>query len=213
MPFASIGRRRWCMVALASVGAAFISAPRAMADPTAVAPIQTLCDALIAVMKAGHSAPFQQRFNTLAPVVDQVFDLPAVLQVSVGPAWTSLTPDQQTTLEVAFRRYTLANYVSNFDNFAGQHFVVEPDTKSLPSGEQLAQTKIVSASGESHDLDYVMRNVGGSWKAVDVLADGSISRVAVQRSDFRRLVARGGAQALIESLNQKTNDLSGGTLT
>ena len=46
--------------------------------------------------------------------------------------------------------------------------------------------------------------------AVDVLADGSISRVAVQRSDFRRLVARGGAQALIDSLNQKTADLSGG---
>jgi len=35
----------------------------------------------------------------------------------------------------------------------------------------------------------------------------------VQRSDFRRLVERGGAQALIESLNQKTTDLSGGTLT
>ena len=57
-----------------------------------------------------------------------------------------------------------------------------------------------------------MRQEGGGWKAVDVLADGSISRVAVQRSDFRRLVSRGGAQALIESLNQKTNDLSGGAL-
>jgi phospholipid transport system substrate-binding protein len=58
-----------------------------------------------------------------------------------------------------------------------------------------------------------MRNVGGAWRVVDVLADGSISRVAVQRSDFRRLVERGGAKALIESLNQKTTDLSGGTLT
>ena len=57
-----------------------------------------------------------------------------------------------------------------------------------------------------------MRQEGGAWKAVDVLADGSISRVAVQRSDFRRLVSRGGAQALIESLNQKTTDLSGGAL-
>ena len=77
----------------------------------------------------------------------------------------------------------------------------------------MAQTKIVPASGESHELDYVMRQEGSAWKAVDVLADGSISRVAVQRSDFRRLVSRGGAQALIESLNQKTNDLSGGALT
>ena len=58
-----------------------------------------------------------------------------------------------------------------------------------------------------------MRQEAGGWRAVDVLADGSISRVAVQRSDFRRLVSRGGAQALIESLNHKTNDLSGGALS
>jgi phospholipid transport system substrate-binding protein len=58
-----------------------------------------------------------------------------------------------------------------------------------------------------------MRQEGSSWKAVDVLADGSISRVAVQRSDFRRLISRGGAQALIDSLNQKIADLSGGALT
>jgi phospholipid transport system substrate-binding protein len=213
MPFASIGRRRFCIMTLVSIGGAVVATRRTMADSAAVAPIRTLCDALLGIMKAGHSAPFQQRYNTLAPVVDKVFDLPVVLQVSVGPTWSSLASDQQSTLEVAFRRYTLANYVSNFDNFTGQHFEVEPDTKSLPNGEQLAQTKIIAASGESHDLDYVMRNVGGAWKAIDVLADGSISRVAVQRSDFRRLVARGGAQALIESLNQKTTDLSGGTLT
>ncbi len=213
MPFASIGRRRWCIMTVAAVGATIVATPRAMADSPAVAPIRTLCDALIEAMKAGHSAPFQQRYNALAPVVDRVFDLPVVLQVSVGPTWSTLAADQQSTLEVAFRRYTLANYVSNFDNFTGQRFEVEPDTKGLPNGEQLAQTKIISASGESHELDYVMRNVGGAWKAIDVLADGSISRVAVQRSDFRRLVARGGAQALIESLNQKTSDLSGGTLT
>ena len=175
-----------------------------------VAPIKDLCDALLRIMKAGSATPFAQRFAMLAPVIDRVFDLSAILQVSVGPAWSSLPPDQHATLLTAFRRYTIANYVNSFDNFTGQRFDVLPDTKSLPNGEQLAQTRIMSSSGESHELDYVMRPGGGSWKAVDVLADGSISRVAVQRSDFRRLVARGGAQALIDSLNQKTNDLSGG---
>jgi phospholipid transport system substrate-binding protein len=182
----------------------------ASADPGALAPIRQLCDALLTIMHAGSGTSFAQRFATLAPAVDHAFDLPAILQVSVGPAWSSLPADEQATLLVAFRRYTVANYVNSFDNFNGQHFDVQPDTRSLPNGEQLAQTRIVSSSGESHDLDYVMRQSGGAWKAVDVLADGSISRVAVQRSDFRRLVGRGGAQALIESLNKKTADLSGG---
>jgi phospholipid transport system substrate-binding protein len=209
MPLASIGRRRCLQVGLAWTGLA-LGLRRALADSGALAPIRQLCDALLRVMQAGSATPFAQRFAMLAPAVEHAFDLPAILQVSVGPAWSTLPPDQQSTLLVAFRRYTVANYVNSFDSFNGQHFDIQPDTKGLPNGEQLAQTRIVSSSGESHDLDYVMRQDGGAWRAVDVLADGSISRVAVQRSDFRRLVGRGGAQALIESLNKKTADLSGG---
>jgi phospholipid transport system substrate-binding protein len=212
MSFASIGRRRWLRGTLALAGIA-VALPRANADPAAVAPIRELCDHLLEIMRAGQATPFPQRFATLAPVIDRAFDLPAILQLSIGPSWSGLASDQQTGLLTAFRRYTVANYVNSFDNYNGQHFDVSPDTKSLPNGEQLAQTKIISSSGDSHELDYVMRRGGNAWRAVDVLADGSISRVAVQRSDFRRLVSRGGAQALIESLNHKTADLSGGALT
>jgi phospholipid transport system substrate-binding protein len=208
MPLSSIGRRRWLQVAMAWAGMA-VCLRRAKADPAAVNSIKDLCDALLRIMKAGSATPFAQRFAMLAPVIDRVFNVSAILQVSVGPAWASLPADQHAALLTAFRRYTIANYVNSFDNYTGQRFETLPDTKSLPNGEQLAQTRIISASGESHELDYVMRQ-DGTWKAVDVLADGSISRVAVQRSDFRRLVARGGGQALIDSLNQKTIDLSGG---
>ncbi len=212
MSLAQIGRRRCLGTALAIAGGALV-VPDAKADPGAVQPIRRLSDGLLSIMRAGSGTPFAQRFQMLTPEVDRAFDLPAVLQLSVGPTWSSLPPDQQTALLAAFRRYTVANYVNNFDNYNGQRFDILPDTKNLPNGEQLVQTKIVSASGDSHELDYVMRRTPSGWKAVDVLADGSISRVAVQRSDFRRLVARGGAQALIQSLNQKTSDLSGGALT
>ena len=39
-----------------------------------------------------------------------------------------------------------------------------------------------------------MRDDNGVWRAVDVLLDGSISRVAVQRSDFRKILANGDAE-------------------
>ena len=45
-----------------------------------------------------------------------------------------------------------------------------------------------------------------------LLAAGSISRVAVQRSDFRRILSNGGGNALLASLQRKTSDLSGGAL-
>lgn len=76
----------------------------------------------------------------------------------------------------------------------------------------MVQTRIVPASGESHHLDYVMRQVGGTWKVVDVLADRSISRVAVQRSKMRSPLANGGVPALLERLQRKTVEMSGGQL-
>lgn len=180
------------------------------AEEAAVAPIQQLNEALMNIMKAGVQVPFEKRFDMLAPVIDRVFDLEAILQESVGLTWPNLPPDQQAMLEKAFRRYTVASYVNSFDSYNGQRFEVAPETRAAGS-EQIVSTKIIPASGSGHDLDYVMRRNGQAWRVVDVLADGSISRVAVQRSDFRRLLTRGGASALAESLSTKSADLSEGT--
>ncbi len=212
MSLALVRRRHSLQLVLAAAAVA-PAGSAARADPAAVAPIRDLCSNLIGIMRAGQATPFPRRFDMLAPTVDRAFDLPAILQLSVGPSWAGLPPAEQAALLTAFRRYTVANYVNSFDSYNGQRCEVQPETKPLPNGEQVVQTQIVSHSGETHEIDYVMRPEAGAWKAVDVLADGSISRVAVQRSDFRRLVARGGAQALIESLNQKTSDLSGGALS
>ncbi len=175
-----------------------------------IVPIRALDEALLGIMRAGKAAPFQKRFDMLAPAVDRAFDLPHILRVSVGAAWSGLNPTLQTSLLGAFRRYTVASYVDNFDEFDGQHFEEQPATRALPDGEQVVVTRIVSRSGDSHQLDYVMQEQDGVWKAVDVLADGAISRVAVQRSDFRQLLDQGGATALMASLQRKTRDLSRG---
>ena len=135
-----------------------------------------------------------------------------MLATSVGPGWASLAPDEQNRLLDAFRRYTVATYVANFDSYAGQNFIVSPDTRSLNAGRVLVQTRIVPASGEPTELDYVMQPTGSGWKIVDVLAAGSISRVAVQRSDFRHLLSSGGSNALLASLQRKATDLSGGAI-
>ena len=57
-----------------------------------------------------------------------------------------------------------------------------------------------------------MRQTPAGWRVVDVLADGTISRVATQRSDFRSTLAHGGGQALVTTLQRKVSDLSGGSL-
>ena len=160
-------------------------------------------------MKAGQ-APFAQRYDQLAPVIDAVFDLVTILQTSVGLQWNAMSADQHSALLTAFRRYTIATYVANFDSFNGQRFEVSPATRALPNNEQVVTSRFIPASGDPYRLDYVMRQMSGSWQVEDVLADGTISRVAVQRSDFRRLLSQGGSAALVVSLQSKVAQLSGG---
>ena len=58
-----------------------------------------------------------------------------------------------------------------------------------------------------------MRDEDAGWKVVDVLLDGTISRVAVQRSDFASLVTAGSATPLISSLKSKVSLLSNGSMS
>ena len=67
-------------------------------------------------MRAGRSTPFPQRFDALAPSVDRAFDLETILKVSVGLRWDQLGPTMQAKLLKAFRRFTVATYVANFDS-------------------------------------------------------------------------------------------------
>ena len=182
---------------------------RAMDSLAVIAPIEQLVAGLRDVMRAGPGTPFPRRLDMLGPVIDRTFDLAAILEVSVGAFWPALPPEQQQMLAQAFRRYTVASYVNSFDNDNGLRFEVIPGIRAV-GREQVVQTRIIPKAGVSHELDYVMRLGPLGWRIVDVLAEGSISRVAVQRSDFRRLLARGGAQALADSLNSKSADLSDG---
>jgi phospholipid transport system substrate-binding protein len=181
------------------------------ADPEAGAPIQALNQALLAAMRAGKGTPFPQRYAALAPVAERAFDLPAILQASVGPRWASIPAAQQAALLDAFRKFTVSSYVANFSEFNGERIELVPDTRNL-GADQVVGTRITPANGEPTRIDYVMRRGPGGWRAVDVLLNGSISQVAVYRSDWRSALGS-GAEPLIDNLRRKVADLSGGTLS
>ena len=159
----------------------------------------------------GKGVPFQQRFDRLAPVIDRVFNLDAILQTSVGLRWSSLDDAARRTLFTVFRAFTVASYTANFDNDGGEKFEILPQTRASGS-DLIIETRLIASNGEPIRIDYVMRNGTGGWRVVDVLLDGSISRVAVQRSDFRSLLASGDPNPLIDSLRRKVTDLSGGAI-
>jgi phospholipid transport system substrate-binding protein len=197
--------------AAVALAAALMAAPVLAAEPPSAAPIAALNQAL-ETLEHNASQPFATRYAALAPVVDQAFDLPRILRTIVGLRWAQIPPAQQATLLTVFRAFTICNYVANFNSDSGDQFRLLPETRNVGS-DQVVETNIVPKNGDPTRIDYVMRQTPSGWHAIDVLAQGTISQAAVQRSDFRRLLESGDGTALIDSLRGKVQTLSGGSIT
>jgi ABC-type transporter MlaC component len=113
---AAPGLPRRSLLGIAVIAAAPLSRrPLAKTAPVdATSTMEHFNGALLAAMKSGGRTDFSSRFQALGPEVDQAFDLSAVLSVSVGPSWASLSPDQQSRLLDVFRRYTVGQLRCQF---------------------------------------------------------------------------------------------------
>ncbi|MBV8454112.1 MAG: ABC transporter substrate-binding protein [Deltaproteobacteria bacterium] len=195
-----------------SLALAFTSgvlAVRAQALPVdAQSNVQGFYDVLLSTMKNGRVLGQSERYARLAPVVAQVFDVPYMTRLAVGPAWASLSPAQQQQLVDAFRHYIAATYADRFDSYSGEQLQV---TGEQPyQADVIVKTKIIKADGEDTTLNYLMRQNQGTWQIADVYLDGTISQLAVQRSEFSSILRREGVDGLVMALNQKVDLLSRG---
>jgi phospholipid transport system substrate-binding protein len=113
-------------------------------------------------------------------------------------------------LRTAFQHYSIATYVAHFNEFDGERF----ELSSAPGGDQVVRVKIVAGKpgGEAHALGYVMRPTAGGWKPIDVTADSTVSQVLTQQEEIRSLFKKGGAPGLLARLQEKTAELSGGSV-
>ena len=173
----------------------------AQASDAARAPVQSLCDGLLAIMKGGKAMGPRGRAAAIGPVVDRVYDVPLMTRLTVGASWNTIAPADQTALVAAFRRMIVGQYAVNFDSFSGEKFTVDPKVETRGT-DSLVRTTLVQPHDAPVSIAYRLRASGGNWKVVDVFYRNSISQLATRRSDFSRVLATGGAKALIRHLDE-----------
>ncbi|CAN5398863.1 ABC transporter substrate-binding protein [soil metagenome] len=194
------------MIRLTGVAALLLAAQAATpavaqtADP-AGAPVQALADGLLAIMKGGKALGVSGRAAKIGPVVDRAFDIPLMTRLSIGPAWTTTAPADQTALVAAVRKLTIAQYAGNFDGWSGESFKIAPQVETR-GGDKLVRTTLAAPKGDATAIAYRLRQSGGQWKIIDVFYQNSVSQLATRRSDFAGVLAKGGAKALVAHLDQ-----------
>jgi phospholipid transport system substrate-binding protein len=202
--------RRFALAAgaLAAVGATSLAAIAAADPAAAIVTVSSLYDTLLAVMKEGPALGFKGRYDRLSPMVRAAFDFPLMTRLMVGPQWPNLTAVQQRQLVSAFSDFSAATYASRFDDYAGERFQVDPRPASS-NGGVIVHTKLVKSDGEPVELDYLLRESEGLWRIIDVYLSGTVSELATRRAEFSSVLRRGGPEALVDVLQQKTAELRG----
>lgn len=179
---------------------------RAALSPVPENNVQSFYATLLMTMKSGPSLGESGRYAQLAPVVQQLFDVPYMAQLAVGPSWASLNPAQQQQIIGAFGRYIAATYADRFGSYSGEQLQVLGE-RPLSYGT-LVQTRIIKSNGKPVTINYLMHQNAGAWQITDIYLDGTISQLATQRSEFSSILRDRGVAGLINRLNHKVDLLT-----
>jgi phospholipid transport system substrate-binding protein len=197
------------LIALAAV--AVLSVPRAAwtQDQDAARVVDDLHGALLSVMKEADALGYAGREERLTPVVGSCYDVAFMGRKSLGRHWKSLEAGQQEQFLAAFGKVTVANYAGRFDGWSGQVFEMlgaEPGVRDT----RIVKTRLLQPEDEDVQLDYRLHQTGAGWRVIDVYVNGTISELALRRSEYSALLEREGFEALMSAIDAKIGRLERG---
>jgi phospholipid transport system substrate-binding protein len=171
--------------------------------------IDALHTSLIDVMKNAVALGYEGREKALRSIVPSYFDVDYMARGSLGPHWNSADPEERSRYLEIFTRFMVANYAGRFDGYSGQSFETlgqEP----APRDTVIVKSRLLDPGGKNVELNYRMRQRDGAWKIIDVFLDGTVSELALRRSEFVSIVKRENLDALLIALDQKIAKLAAG---
>jgi phospholipid transport system substrate-binding protein len=175
--------------------------------PSAAPTVEKLHTTLIEIMKNAEALGYDGRYAQLTPVVEETFDLPFMARKSVGRHWKKLAEQEQACWTEAFQRLTTANYAGRFEGYSGESFETRAEELSIQD-TMMVLTTLVRPGDEDVQLNYRLRRVGDTWKIIDIFLDGTVSELALRRSEYSTVLKREGFEELVSTLNGKIAELA-----
>ena len=176
-----------------------------LASPT----VEKLHAALLGIMQSADELGYQGRYDAIDPVVGQTFDLPFMASKSVGRHWKKLLePDRDRWLGV-FVQVINSNYAGRFSDFSGEAFETLGEEPAIHD-TRVVRTRLTRPSEEAVQLNYRLREVDGEWRIIDIYLNGTVSELALRRSEYSAVLKRDGFEKLVSTLTNKVASLSQG---
>ncbi|MCS5637193.1 MAG: ABC transporter substrate-binding protein [Myxococcota bacterium] len=173
-------------------------------SPTAV--VERLHAGLLESMKNADEFGFQGRFEYIRPVVEETFDLGFMGSKSVGRHWKKLNRDEQEEWLDKFTGFIAANYAGNFDSYDGESFATLGE-QPAKRDTRVVLTELRVPGGDDVVFNYRLRETAGGWRIIDIYLKGTVSELALRRSDFSSTLKAKGFPELTAAVDRKIVEL------
>ena len=168
--------------------------------------IETFHAGLIDIMKHAKELGIQGRIDKLTPLMKETFDLDFMASKAVGRHWRKLSDEDKKRWIETFTRFTTANYAGRFTGYTGEKFVTK-SIEDAPRNTRMVLTEIIVPNDDDVQLNYRVIERDGKWKVIDVFLDGTVSELALRRSEYSSALKRDGFEQLLASVETKIKDL------
>lgn len=168
------------------------------AGPRAV--VEQAVSEVLAIL-ADRSLAREQRLKKIEAVAYSHFDFTTMSKLVLARNWRRFSPEQQEEFIVEFKRLLSRRYGTRLDRYSDEGVEVNGE-KPESRGDVTVLTEVVGGSFEGATINYRMRQMGGTWKAIDVVVEG-VSLVSSYRTQFRDLLGNGSTASLLERMREK----------
>lgn len=196
-------------VSLGLIAALLVPAIPLRAGDGAAAIAGRFNESLLSSMREADQLGYSGRYARLAPMVEATFDLSFMSERVLGQRWKDLSEEERVLWRKLFADLLVATYAGRFVGYRGQHF---ENRGEQPAARDtvLVSTTLIDPGGENVDIHYRFRRLDGEWRVVDVYLKGTVSELALRRSEYAALLERQGFAALAEAVQKKIAALERG---
>lgn len=166
--------------------------------------------ALLQVMRNADAMDTAARAATLEPTLRRTYDYARMARASAGRAWREADAKTQAAMVEVFAAYSAAVHANRFDGYGGERFEIL-GTQAGPGGTTMVNTRIVKRDGEAVPIGYVIAETTDGPRIADVLLNGTVSEVALRRSEWSSIAGREGLGGLAMALQKKAAAMLGGS--
>lgn len=199
--------RRRAQGALVCAIVCVLAAPALSADAPEGGARKVVTEALAKVMEVlkDPSATDASRRDRIAEIAYAHFDFDTMSKLVVGRPWRKFTESERTEFIAAFKTHLAASYGRRLGRYNDTDVQVVGEVQEQ-RGDMTIQSKVVGGQFDGATMNYRMRGTSGRWEVIDVVIEG-VSLVSNFRSQFKPILAQGGAQELLGRLSDKNDTL------